>query len=52
MSCEALNSSPALSEVEWLGVHTLRYKIASHLSDQKVVWSQDVVAVRVVTHTC
>ena len=37
--------------VTWFDVDVLRYKITSHLSNRKVVWSKDAVVVRVVTHS-
>ena len=52
MSCELLKSSPTLSGFKSHGVDALRYNIASHLSDQKVVWSQNAVVIRVITHSC
>ena len=52
MSCELFYSSPALSWIKWLNVDALQYKIITRLFDQTVVWSQDAVAVRVVTHSC
>ena len=46
MSCKLLHSSPALPWVERCGVNTLWYKVASHLTNQKMIESQHRFVIR------